>query len=85
MIVYLRGISNEGFLFNGSVNVTNVSLKFLIKVPTQKAKFSLYKNQIFIANPKGFSNYRSDFASKLSSSKSSLQFCLLSYMKHLLL
>ena len=52
----------------------NASLKFLIKVPTQKAKFykNLYINQISQTNFKGFSNQCSDTASILSSLNSSL-------------
>ena len=41
------------------------------KVPKQKAKFSSYKDEIFIANPRSFSNQCSVSASKFSSSKSS--------------
>ena len=35
MILCSKGISKEGFLFNDNVKIINVSLKFLIKVPTQ--------------------------------------------------
>ena len=53
--------SGESFLFNGNVKIINCSLNFPIKVPTQKAKVILYKNQIYIANLKNFSNPRSKF------------------------
>ena len=36
----LKGISEELFLFNGNVKMINASLTFLIKVPTQKARFN---------------------------------------------
>ena len=55
-------------MFNVNVKIINASLKFLLKVPTQKAKF--YKNiQIKLisqTNFKSFSNQRSDAASILS-------------------
>ena len=35
MILCSKDISKEGFLFNDNVKIINVSLKFLIKVPTQ--------------------------------------------------
>ena len=44
----------------------NASFKFLIKVPTQKAKFNLYENQVYLANLKSLLNQYSDTASKLS-------------------
>ena len=44
------------FLFNGNVKIINGSLEFPIKVPTQKAKAILYKDQIYRANLKNFSN-----------------------------
>lgn len=47
----------------------NTSLKVLIKVLRLKANFNPYKYQVYIANLKSFSN-PSDFASKLSFSKS---------------
>ena len=40
MIVYLKGISVKCSSFN------DASLKFILKLSTQKGKFSLYKNQI---------------------------------------
>ena len=74
-------------MFNVNVKIINASLKFVIKVPTQKAKFykNLYVNQISQTNFKSFSNHRSDTASILSSLNSSLQFLfafLSSYTKH---
>ena len=36
MLIYLKGISDEGFLFNGNVKVINASLKFLIQVAIKK-------------------------------------------------
>ena len=45
LIICLKCISEERVLFNGNANIINVSLKFLIKVPTQKAK-SLQKSDI---------------------------------------
>ena len=39
LIICLKPISEERFLFNGNVIIINASLKFLIKVPTQKALF----------------------------------------------
>ena len=64
------------FLFNFNVKIINASLKFLIKVPTQKAQFykNLYINQISQTNFKSFSNQRSDTASILSSLNFSLPF-----------
>ena len=44
------------FLFNGNVKIINGSLEFPIKVPTQKAKAIFYKDQIYRANLKNFSN-----------------------------
>ena len=66
-------------MFNCNVKIINASLKFLIKVPTQKAKFSQKSlhnilDQIFQTNFKSFSNQRSDTASKLSSLNSCLHF-----------
>ena len=74
-------------MFNINVKIINASLKFVIKVPTQKAKFykNLYVNQIPQTNFKSFSNHRSDTASILSSLNSSLKFLfafLSSYTKH---
>ena len=63
MVIYLKGISEEGLLFNGNVKVINASLKFLIQVTIKKRKLNLYKNQIYIANLKNFSNQRSGSAS----------------------
>ena len=56
-------------MFNGNVKIINASLKVLIKVLTQKAKFYkiFYINQISQTNFKSFSNQRSDTASILSS------------------
>ena len=55
-----------------------------MKLLTQKAKFSLWKSQIQIANLKNFSNQFFDSASRLSSSKSYLTFLsLFIYIKHL--
>ena len=55
-----------------------------MKLLTQKAKFSLHKSQIQIANLKSFSDQFYDSASRLSSSKSSLTFLsLFIYIKHL--
>ena len=36
MVIYLKGISEEGLLFNGNVKVINASLKFLIQVAIKK-------------------------------------------------
>ena len=75
-------------MFNGNVKIINASLKFLIKVPTQRAKFcrKLYINQISQTNFKSFSNQRSDTTSILSSLNSLLPFFLFPfpsfYMKH---
>ena len=74
MHIRLNEISVEDFLFNGNAKNINVSLKFHIKVPTQRSKSTLCKNKICIANPKSFLNQRSDFALKLNSSKSLLSF-----------
>ena len=51
-------------LFNINVKIINASLKFLIKMPTQKAKFykNIYINQISQTDFKSFSNQRSDTA-----------------------
>ena len=57
MIICLKGILEEGFLFNGNVNVIiDANLEFLIKVTRQKAKTNRYINQIYLANLKRFSN-----------------------------
>ena len=63
-------------MFNANVKIINTSLKFLIKVPTQKAKFykSLYINQISQTNFKSFSNHRSDTTFIFSPLNFSLQF-----------
>ena len=37
----LRGVSEESFLFNGNIKIIYTTLKFLIKVRTQKAEFLL--------------------------------------------
>ena len=39
LIICLKDISEKRFLFNGSVKVVNTSLRFLIKMPTQKQNF----------------------------------------------
>ena len=84
MNICLNGILQEGFLFDGNVKIINASLKFLIKVATQKTKFNLYKNQFYIVDLKRFSNQRSDSASKLSFLNSFLPFLtLFVYIKHL--
>ena len=83
LIISWKDISEECFLFNGNVNA---SLKSLLKVPTQKEKFNLHKNQTYLANLKPFSNHSSVSASKLSSLKSSLPFLsLFTSIKHLLI
>lgn len=64
---------------HGNVKVSDASLKFVIRVPTRKIKFSLFKNQINIANLKKFPNWLSDSAPKLSFPKTFLPFCLFSY------
>lgn len=51
----MKGLSEDGFWFNGKVNVIDTNLEVLIKVPTQEAKIKLYKNQIDMANLKSFS------------------------------
>ena len=56
MIICLKAISEEGCLFNGNAKITYTSPKLIIKVPTQKIKINLYKNQIYIADLKSFSN-----------------------------
>ena len=55
-IICLKGISEEGFLFNGNVKIIDANLEFLIKVTRQKAKTNRYINQIYLANLKRFSN-----------------------------
>ena len=77
-------------MFNCNVKIINASLKFLIKVPTQKAKFSQKSlhnilDQIFQTNFKSFSNQRSDTASKLSSLNSYLPFFFLFALLRILL
>ena len=73
-------------MFYVNVKITNASLKFLIKVPTQKAKLykNLYINQISQTSFKSFSNQHSDTASILSPLNSSLQFffCCISFILH---
>ena len=84
MNICLKGILQEGFLFDGNVKIINANLKFLIKVATQNTKFNFYKNEIYIVNLKSFSNQRSDSASKLSFPNSFLRFLtLFVYIKHL--
>ena len=58
MIICLKCISEERSLFNVTVKIINASLKFLIKVPTQKAKVykNLYINQISQTNFRSFLN-----------------------------
>ena len=51
----MKGLSEDGFWFNGKVNVIDTNLEVLIKVPTQETKIKLYKNQIDMANLKSFS------------------------------
>ena len=69
------------FPFNSNANA---SLKFLIMVSPQKRKFNPYRNQIYIANLRTFSNQRSVSALKLSFLKSSLPFVsLFMCIKHL--
>ena len=63
MIIGLKGISEEGFLFNGNVKI-NACLKFLTKMLIQKVKLNIYENKIYISNLKSFSDQRSDSASK---------------------
>ena len=77
--MFLKGIPKEGFLFNSDIKIVNARLKFPTKKATEKVKFNFYKNDICMANLKSFSNQRSYSASKLSSWKSSLIFCLFSY------
>ena len=52
MIIYLKDILKKVFSFNGYEKIINASLKYLTKVPTQKAKFNLYKNQTYIDKEK---------------------------------
>ena len=76
LIICLKCILEGRFLLNVNVKIINASLKFLIKVPIQKAKSykNLYINQISQTNFKSFLNQRSDTASILSSLNSSLPF-----------
>ena len=76
LIICLKCISEERFLRNVSAKIINASLKCLIKVATQKAKFYkyIYINQIYQTNFKSFSNQRSDTVSISSSVNSSLSF-----------
>ena len=84
MNICLNGILQEGFLLDGNVKIINASLKFLIKVATQKTKFNLYKNQFYIVDLKRFSNQSSDSALKLSFLNSFLPFLtLFVYIKYL--
>ena len=78
MIICLKCIPEEGFLFNVNIRIINASVKFLIKVPTQKAKFCkhLYINQISQINFKSFSNQRYDTASLNSSLQFFFCFCI---------
>ena len=65
MIICLKSISEESFLFNGNLKIIDACLKFFIKVPTQEAKLykNFYTNQIPQTHFKSFSNQRSDTAS----------------------
>ena len=84
MIICIKEILEERISFNGIVKIIYVSKKYSKEAPTQKAKFNLYENQIYIANFKIFSNKCFGSAYKLSSSKSSLPFLLLFiYMMYL--
>ena len=58
--------------FWGNDKIINTGLKFLVKVPTQKVKYNLYKNQICITNLKYFSNQFSDSTSISSPFQSQL-------------
>ena len=55
-IICLKGISEEGFSFNGNFKVITTNIKFFTKVPTQKPKYNRYENQIYITDLKSFSN-----------------------------
>ena len=71
-------------LLKFKIKIFDVSLEFLIEVSTQKIKFNLYNDQIYIANLKRFSNQSSHSTSDLSFSKSSLPLLsLFVCMKHL--
>ena len=85
MSTCFKGIPSAGFSFNASVKIINASLKVVMNVPTQKVKFDLYKNQLYMVNLKNFSKRRSDDpASKLTSPASSLPFCIFFlYIKYL--
>ena len=85
MSTCFKGIPSAGFSFNASVKIINASLKVLIKVPAQKVKFDLYKNQLYMANLKNFSKRCTDNpGSKLTSPASSLPFCVFFlYIKYL--
>ena len=71
MIICLKDISKEGFLFNCNIRI--------IKVPDKgtntKTKFNFCQNQIYLANLRSSSNKLPDFASKVSSSEPSVLFC----------
>ena len=60
------------YLLKFKIKIIDVSLEFLIEVSTQKTKFNLYNDQIYMANLKRFSNQSSHSTSDLSFSKSSL-------------
>ena len=69
LVICLKCISEERLLFNGNEKIINASVKFLIKVPIQKAKL-LQKSSQKSDTPNQFqkiSNQRSDTASILSS------------------
>ena len=55
MNICLKKIPEEYFPFNANINA---SLKLLIMLLTQTAKLNPYKNQIYIANLRTFSNKR---------------------------
>ena len=56
-----KNAAEERFLFNVNVKIINATLTLLLKVPTQKVRFSLHKNKISKTNFKSFPNQRSDF------------------------
>ena len=81
----LKTFQRKVFHFGGNVKIINPTLRFLMKVLTQKIKINLYKNQIYKANLNSFSNQCSDSVSKLSSSKSPLPFCHILYTSNIFL
>ena len=44
IIIDLKGLSEKVFFFNGKFKTISATLKFLFKVSTQEARFSLFKN-----------------------------------------